>query len=331
MNSSEIKIYQVEGGQTEIEVKLSDETVWLSQKQMAELFDKDADTIGLHLKNIYKSGELQEAATTEDSSVVQIEGKRKVKRKIRVYNLDAIISVGYRVNSKRGTQFRIWANKVLKEYLVKGFSINEKRLKSQTEKLLKLQRTVKIIGSVLDQKRLTGDEGEALLKLISDYAYALDLLDQYDYHRLEIPENKREEVFRLSYNEAKDLIKKVKSIYDTTELFGKEKDKSFESSISTIYQTHEGQDLYPSLEEKAANLLYFITKNHSFIDGNKRIAAFIFLYFLDRNGILFDSNGGKIIDDNALVALTILIAVSDPEEKDTLIKVIVNLLSNNAP
>jgi prophage maintenance system killer protein/transcriptional regulator CtsR len=331
MNSSEIKIYQVEGGQTEIEVKLRDETVWLSQKQMAELFDKDSDTIGLHLKNIYKSGELQETATTEDSSVVQIEGNRKVKRKIRIYNLDAIISVGYRVNSKRGTQFRIWANKVLREYLVKGFSINERRLKSQTEKLLELQRTVKIIGGVLDQKRLTGDEGEALLRLISDYAYSLDLLDQYDYQKLEIPESKRKETFRLSYDEAKDLIKKVKSVYDTTELFGKEKDKSFESSISTIYQTHDGQDLYPSLEEKAAHLLYFITKNHSFIDGNKRIAAFIFIYFLDRNGILFDSNGRKTIDDNALVALTILIAVSDPEEKDTLIKVIVNLLSNNAP
>ncbi|MFW5701141.1 MAG: RhuM family protein [Cyclobacteriaceae bacterium] len=285
MNSSEIKIYYVEGDQTEIEVRLCHETVWLSQKQMAELFDKDSDTIGLHLKNIYKSGELQEAATTEDSSVVQIEGKRKVKRKIRAYNLDAIISVGYRVNSKRGTQFRIWANKVLKEYLVKGFSINEKRLKSQTEKLLELQRTVKIIGSVLDQKKLTGDEGEALLKLISDYAYALDLLDQYDYQRMEIPERKRKETFRLSYNEANDLIKKVKSIYDTTELFGKEKDKSFESSISTIYQTHEDKDLYPSLEEKAANLLYFIKKNHSFIDGNKRIAALFF--FISWTGMEF--------------------------------------------
>lgn len=186
MNSSEIKIYQLEGGQTEIEVKLSDETVWLSQKQMAELFDKDTDTIGLHLKNIYKTSELEEDATTEESSVVQIEGNRKVKRKIKFYNLDAIISVGYRVNSKRGTQFRIWANKVLKDYLVKGYSINEKRLKLQAEKLKELQNTVKIIESVLDQKRLSGDEGEALLKLISDYSYALDLLDQYDYQKLEI-------------------------------------------------------------------------------------------------------------------------------------------------
>ncbi len=331
MNSSEIKIYQIEGGQTEIEVKLRDETVWLSQKQMAELFDKDTDTIGLHLKNIFRSGELEEYATTEDSSVVQIEGNRKVKRNIRVYNLDAIISVGYRVNSKRGTQFRIWANRILKEYLVKGYSINERRLKGQTERLKELQQTVKIIGSVLDQKRLTGDEGEALLKLISDYAYALDLLDQYDYQKLEIPHNKRKEIFHLSYDEAKKLINKVKTVYDTTELFGKEKDKSFESSISTIYQTHNGIELYPSLEEKAAHLLYFITKNHSFIDGNKRIAAFIFLYFLDRNGILFDSSGNKLIEDNALVALTILIAVSDPVEKDTLIKVIVNLIGKNAP
>lgn len=331
MNSSEIKIYQIEGGQTEIEVKLSDETVWLSQKQMAELFDKDTDTIGLHLKNIYKTSELKEDATTEDSSVVQIEGNRKVKRKIKFYNLDAIISVGYRVNSKRGTQFRIWANKVLKDYLVKGYSINEKRLKLQADKLKELQNTVKIIENVLDQKRLSGDEGEALLKLISDYSYALNLLDQYDYQKLEIPKGKTKETYQITYTEAKKLINKVRSAYNTTELFGQEKDRSFESSISTIYQTHDGQDLYPSLEEKAAHLLYFITKNHSFTDGNKRIAAFIFLYFLDRNGILYDSDGNKIIDNNALVALTLMIAVSNPEEKDTLIKIIVNLINKNAP
>jgi len=331
MNSSEIKIYQVEGGQTEIEVKLHDETVWLSQKQMAELFDKDTDTIGLHLKNIYKSTELLEDATTEESSVVQIEGNRRVRRKIKVYNLDAIISVGYRVNSKRGTQFRIWANKVLKDYLIKGYSINDKRLKLQADKLKELQNTVKIIGTVLDQKRLSGDEGEALLKLISDYSYALDLLDQYDYQKLEIPKGKTKETYQITYTEAKNLINKVRSAYNTTELFGQEKDRSFESSISTIYQTHDGQDLYPTLEEKAAHLLYFITKNHSFTDGNKRIAAFIFIYFLDRNGILYDSDGNKTIDDNALVALTLMIAVSDPEEKDTLIKIIVNLINKNAP
>ena len=331
MNSSEIKMYQVEGGQTEIEVKLHDETVWLSQKQMAELFDKDTDTIGLHLKNIYKSTELLEDATTEESSVVQIEGNRRVKRKIKFYNLDAIISVGYRVNSKRGTQFRIWANKVLRDYLIKGYSINEKRLKLQADKLKELQNTVKIIGSVLDQKRLSGDEGAALLKLISDYSYALELLDQYDYQKLEIPKGKTKETYQITYTEANKLINKVRSAYNTTELFGQEKDRSFESSISTIYQTHDGQDLYPTLEEKAAHLLYFITKNHSFTDGNKRIAAFIFIYFLDRNGILYDSDGNKIIDDNALVALTLMIAVSDPEEKDTLIKIIVNLINKNVP
>jgi hypothetical protein len=247
MNSSEIKMYQVEGGQTEIEVKLYDETVWLSQKQMAELFDKDTDTIGLHLKNIYKSTELLEDATTEESSVVQIEGNRRVKRKLKFYNLDAIISVGYRVNSKRGTQFRIWANKVLRDYLIKGYSINEKKLKLQADKLKELQNTVKIIGSVLDQKRLSGDEGAALLKLISDYSYALELLDQYDYQKLEIPKGKTKETYQITYAEANKLINKVRSAYNTTELFGQEKDRSFESSISTIYQTHDGQDLYPTL------------------------------------------------------------------------------------
>lgn len=329
MNNSEIKIFQVEGSPTEIEVKLRDETVWLSQKQMAELFEKDTDTIGLHLKNIFKSEELHESATTENSSVVQVEGNRRVKRKIKIYNLDAIISVGYRVNSRRGTQFRIWANKVIKDYLVKGFSINESKLKQHAYKLKELQNTVKIIGNILEQRKITGDEGEALLKLISDYAYALDLLDQYDYQKLEIPDSKSKEIYRISYDEAKILIRKIKSATDTTELFGQEKDRSFKSSLSTIYQTQDGNDLYPSLEEKAANLLYFITKNHSFIDGNKRIAAFIFLYFLNRNGILFDSQGNKIIDDNTLVALTLMIAVSDPIDKDTLIKVVVNLLNKN--
>src|SRR6056297_206458 len=329
MNSSEIKMYQVEGGQTEIEVKLYDETVWLSQKQMAELFDKDTDTIGLHLKNIYKSTELLEDATTEESSVVQIEGNRKVKRRIKFYNLDAIISVGYRVNSKRGTQFRIWANKVLKEYLLKGYAINEKRLAQQNEQLKKLQESVKILGNVLNNKELSNDESKGLLKIISDYAYALDILDQYDYQKLEIKNTSGKETYKLTYGEAKEKIELVRQTYGNSTLFGKEKDMSFKSSINTIYQTFNGKDLYPSVEEKVTNLLYFITKNHSFTDGNKRIAAFLFLYFLEKNGILFDQNGNKRIEDNTLVALTLMIAVSKPEEKDTMIKVIVNLINKN--
>lgn len=327
MTNSEIKIYKSEDGSTEIQVQLENETVWLSQKQMAELFGKDSDTIGLHLKSIFKSEELDEFSTTEFSSVVQQEGKRIVSRKIKVYNLDAIISVGYRVNSKRGTQFRIWANKILKEYLVKGFSLNEKRLLQQNEQLRQLQESVKLLGSVLNYKALSEEESVGLLKIISDYAYALDILDQYDYQNLEITETSGKETYQLTYEEAIEQIRKVKEIYGNSDLFGHEKDESFKSSVSTIYQTFNGIDLYPSIEEKAANLLYFVTKNHSFTDGNKRIAAFLFLYFMEKNGILFDQYGQKRIADNALVALTLMIAVSRPEEKEIMTKVVVNLIN----
>jgi len=329
MNNSDIKIYQSQDGQTEVQVRFENETVWLSQKQMSQLFNKDTDTVGLHLKNIYKSGELDEISTTEESSVVQLEGKRNVKRNVKLYNLDAIISVGYRVNSKRGIQFRIWANKILKDYLIKGFSINEKRLIQHNEELKELQDSVKIIGNILDHKSISNDESIGLLKIISDYAYALDILDQYDYQNLEIKDTSGKETFQLSYDEAMKQIMLAKKAYGNSDLFGREKDDSFQSSVSTIYQTFNGIDLYPSIEEKAANLLYFITKNHSFSDGNKRIAAFLFLYFLERNGILFDKNGNKRIADNTLVALTLMIAVSKPDEKDTMTKVIVNLINKN--
>jgi prophage maintenance system killer protein len=296
---------------------------------MAQLFDKDSDTVGLHLKNIYKSGELNEISTTEESSVVQLEGKRNVKRNVKLYNLDAIISVGYRVNSKRGIQFRIWANKILKEYLIKGFSINEKRLAQQNEQLKELQNSVKILGNTLTFKPLSSDESTGLLRIISDYAYALDILDQYDYQSLQIQDTSGKETYQLTYEEAINQIQIAKKAHGNSDLFGHEKDKSFQSSVATIYQTFGGIDLYPSIEEKAANLLYFITKNHSFSDGNKRIAAFLFLYFLERNGILFNENGDKRIADNTLVALTLMIAVSKPEEKDTMVKVIVNLINKN--
>ena len=277
MNSSEIKIYQVEDGQTEIEVKLDHDTVWLSQKQMSELFEKDSDTIGLHLKNIYQSNELEEDATTEESSVVQNEGNRSVRRKIKFYNLDAIISVGYRVNSKRGIQFRIWANQVLKQYLIQGYSLNKRLLEQKNQKLTELKDTAKMLSDVLNYKKLSSDESEGLFKLISDYAYALEVLDQYDFQSLKISDTTHKELYKLTYDEAIDQIYRVKLELKSSELFGREKDQSFKSSISTIYQSFDGNDLYPSVEEKAANLLYFITKNHSFVDGNKRIAALIFL------------------------------------------------------
>jgi death-on-curing family protein len=329
MKDSEIEIYQSEDGITEVQVRFDNETVWLSQKQMAHLFDKDTDTIGLHLRNIYKSGELDTESTTEESSVVQQEGKRRVKRKLNLYNLDAIISVGYRVNSKRGIQFRKWATQKLKEYLIKGYAINEQRLAQKNEQLKELQETVKILDKVLNYKALSNYESIGLLKIITNYSYALDILDQYDYQKLEINNTSDKELFHLTYEEAIKQIRIVKITYGNSELFGHEKDDSFKSSIATIYQTFEEVELYPSIEEKAANLLYFITKNHSFTDGNKRIAAFLFLYFLEKNGILFNEFGQKRIADNTLVALTLMIAVSKPEEKETMIKVIVNLINRN--
>ncbi len=327
MNNSEIKIYKAEDGKTEIQVKLDHDTVWLNQYQLEELFQTDRTSIAKHILNIYKSGELTEDSTCAFFAQVQTEGKRKINRNIKYYNLDLIISVGYRINSKRGTQFRIWANSVIKDYLIKGFSINEKKLKQQNEQLRELQKSVKLLGSVLNYRELSGEESSGLLKIISDYAYALDILDQYDYQSLEIAETSGKETYRVTYDEAISQIQKVKEVYGNSELFGHEKDKSFQSSIATIYSTFNGVDLYPSVEEKAANLLYFITKNHSFTDGNKRIAAFLFLYFLEKNGILFDRYGSKRIADNALVALTLMIAVSRTEEKETMTKVIVNLIN----
>lgn len=329
MTVSAIKIYQTDDGQTKIDVKFDNETVWLTQRQMAQLFDKDSDTIGLHLKNIYQSGELDELSTTEESSIVQQEGKRQVQRKIKLYNLDAIISVGYRVNSKRGIQFRIWASGKIKEYLLKGFVIDNKRLIQQNKQLKELQTSVKILGDSLKFKKLTDGESTGLLNIITKYAYALDILDKYDYQSLEISNTSGKELYQLTYDEAMAQIKLAKRFHGNSDLFGHEKDDSFKSSISTIYQTFNGIDLYPSIEEKAANMLYFITKNHSFSDGNKRIAAFLFLYFLEHNGILFDNIGNKRIADNTLVALTLMIAVSKPEEKETMIKVIVNLINKN--
>jgi prophage maintenance system killer protein len=326
MNSSNIEIYQLEDGKTEINVQLDKDTVWLNLSQMVDLFERDKSVISRHINNVFKEKELnrnsvvaKNATTAADDKIYQVD----------YYNLDVIISVGYRIKSRRATQFRIWANKILKEYLIKGYSLNEKRLEQKTEQLKELKDSVKILGQVLSYKALTNDESLGLLKIISDYAYALDILDRYDYQSLEIKDTSGKEIYQLSYEEAIRQIELVKKAHGNSALFGQEKDDSFQSSVSTIYQTFGGIDLYPSIEEKAANLLYFITKNHSFSDGNKRIAAFLFLYFLERNGILFDGNGNKRIADNTLVALTLMIAISKPEEKDTMTKVIVNLINKN--
>ncbi|MCX6327278.1 MAG: virulence protein RhuM/Fic/DOC family protein [Bacteroidia bacterium] len=324
MNNSIIEIYKTENGETEISVTLDHDTVWLNLLQLTELFQRDKSVISRHIRNIFQEKELdinsvvaKNATTAKDGKIYQVD----------YYNLDVIISIGYRIKSKRGTQFRIWANKVLIEYLIKGFTINEQLLTQKTEQLKELQQSVKILGSVLNYKTLTNDESVGLLKIISNYAYALDILDRYDYQNLEIIETSGKEIYQLKYSEVIHQIAVAKKEHGNSELFGKEKDESFKSSLATIYQTFDGVDLYPSIEEKAANLLYFITKNHSFVDGNKRIAAFLFLYFLDRNEILFDAHGNKRIADNALVALTLMIAISKPEEKNTMIKVIVSLIN----
>lgn len=324
---SEIIIYQNTDNQVQIDVQFEQETLWLSQKRMAGLFDKDSDTIGLHLKNIYSEGELDEMATTEFFTVVQKEGKRNVSRTIKFYNLDAIISVGYRVNSKQGTQFRQWATQRLKDYLVKGYAINEKRLKETENKFQELKQAVRLLDNIVKTKIVTGDEAQGLLKVLSDYAFALDILDQYDHQTLKIEETDTKEVFKISYPEAKKAIEGLKTKFGGSNLFGNEKDDSFKSSLATIYQTFDGIDLYPSVQEKAGHLLYFVTKNHSFSDGNKRIAAFLFVWFLERNALLYHE-GKKVIDDNALVAITLMIAESKSDDKDMMVKVIINLINN---
>jgi prophage maintenance system killer protein len=327
MNNSAIEIFKSEDGKTQVQVVLENETVWLNQYQLEELFQTNRTSVNRHILNIYKSEELNEDSTCAKIAQVQKEGDRIISRNINYYNLDIIIAVGYRVNSKRGTEFRIWANKILKDYLIKGYSINEKKLIQQNEQLKELHDSIKILGNVLKYKQLSNDESVGLLKIISDYAYALDILDQYDYQSLKVHATSGKEKYQLTYAEAIKQIELAKKYYGNSDLFGNEKDESFKSSISTIYQTFDGKDLYPTVEEKAANLLYFITKNHSFTDGNKRIAAFLFLYFMERNGILYDENGRKRIADNALVALTLMIAVSRPEEKDIMVKVAVNLIN----
>src|SRR5665648_110367 len=273
MNSSDIEIFTTDEGKTEIQVKLDNDTVWLNQYQLEELFKTNRTSITRHISNIYKAGELDKDSTCAIFAQVQNEGNRQITRKLNYYNLDLIIAVGYRVNSIRGTQFRMWANKVLKEYLIKGFSINENRLIQQNEQLKELQASVKLLGKVLAYKPLSNDESLGLLKIISDYAYALDILDQYDYQSLQINNTSGKETYQLTYEEAIRHILLAKKTYGNSDLFGNEKDESFRSSIASIYQTFDGNDLYPSIEEKAANLLYFITKNHSFSDGNKSIVT----------------------------------------------------------
>ena len=325
MEENKIVIYQSEDGQTQIDVRLENETVWLTQAQMAELFQTDRTSIVRHVNNIYKVEELDKESTCAKIAQVQIEGKRTVKRMVPFYNLDMIISVGYRVNSKRGVKFRQWANRILKEYLVKGYAVNQR---IHSEQMAELRQLVGVIGRTIQNQQLErNDENQALFDIVVDYTYALDTLDDYDYQRLKVAKTTQEDRFHATYDNAMEAIKTLREKFGGSSLFGNEKDDSFKSSIGQIYQTFGGEELYPSVEEKAAMLLYLVTKNHSFSDGNKRIAATLFLWFLNNNGILYHPDGSKRIADNTLVALTLMIAESKTEEKDVMVKVVVNLIN----
>lgn len=326
MNSNnQIVIYQSEDGQTQVDVRMENETVWLTQQQIAELFGRKRPAITKHLKNIYASEELDENSTCSILEHMGNEGKQTYSTKY--YNLDAILSVGYRVNSKNATRFRQWANKVLKQYLIKGYAVNERMRKDQISELRQL---VGMLGrTIQNQPLLSNDETNALFEVVTDYTYALDTLDNYDYERLTINKTTKDEPFHATYENAMEAIDRLREKFGGSVLFGNEKDDSFKSSIGQIYQTFGGEELYPSVEEKAAMLLYLVTKNHSFNDGNKRIAATLFLWFLNGNHILYHPDGSKRIADSTLVALTLMIAESKTEEKDVMVKVVVNLINKN--
>ena len=321
--NDKIIIYQSEDGKTQLDIKLEKETVWLTQKQIAELFGTKRPAISKHLKNIYTSEELTKESTCSILEHMGNDGRQSYNTKY--YNLDAILSVGYRVNSKNATRFRQWANSVLKQYLVKGYAINEDIRKHQ---IAELRQLIQVLGRTIQQQPAkTTDESNALFDVVVDYTYALDTLDNYDYQRLYIAKTTKEEPFHATYENAMHEIDVLRQKFGGSVLFGNEKDESFKSSIGQIYQTFDGTELYPSVEEKAAMLLYLVTKNHSFSDGNKRIAATPFLWFMNNNAILYRPDGTKRIADNTLVALTLMIAESKTEEKDIMVKVVVNLIN----
>lgn len=319
-------LYTAPDGTVQLEVKLDNDTVWLTQQQMACLFDTDRTSIVRHINNVYKSEELEEKSTCAKIAQVRLEGKREVNREISYYNLDMIISVGYRVNSKNATSFRKWANGILKQYIVKGYAINQNRLDHYSE----LKDIVHLMSRAITlHDKVTEDEYGGLFNVISDYVYALDTLDRYDYQELVIEKTTHEAPFHATYENAMDAINRLKAKFGGSSLFANEKDESFKSSIGQIYQTFGGCELYPSVEEKAAMLLYLVVKNHSFSDGNKRIAAMLFLWFMEKNHILYGKDGHKRIADNTLVALTLMIAESRTEEKDIMVKVVINLINKD--
>ncbi|GAA0877836.1 RhuM family protein [Algoriphagus jejuensis] len=316
---SSLEIYQA-NGETQIEVRFEDETVWLNRSQLAFLFGRDIKTIGKHLNNVFADGELDKIATVAKIATVQMEGDREVQRKLDYYNLDVIISVGYRVKSQRGTQFRQWATQRLKDHLIKGYSVNHKRL-------AQLQQSFKLIREAALSEDFSKSQVKEIIDVLSGYALGLDILDGYDKQNLQIENVEENPTFQIEYPEAKQAIAELREKYGGSPLFGNEKDDTFRGSISAIKQTFEGKDLYPSIEEKAAHLLYFVVKNHSFTDGNKRIAAWLFVWYLAKNDYLLNDKGISKIANNALAAITLMIALSKPEEKELMILVIINSIN----
>lgn len=316
-DKGEIVIYQSKSGKANLEVRLEKESVWLTQNQIAQLFITERSVITKHINNTFITGELERKSVCAKFAHTAADGKIY---QTYFYNLDMIISVGYRINSKRGTQFRIWATQVLRDHILKGYSLNKQRLQD-------LRQSLQLVQNVIDRYDVTSDQAAALLRVVTDYSYALDLLDDYDHQRVVIKRSRKGRAKSISYTEALETVAQLRVKFKASDLFGKEKDKSLQSSLGAIMQTFDGQDLYPSLEEKSAHLLYFLVKNHSFVDGNKRIAATLFLWFMEKNLILYRKDGSKRIADNALVALTLMIAESKPADKDVITKVIVNLIN----
>ena len=320
MNSS-LEIYRSEG-ETQIDVRFENETVWLSLNQISSMFARDKSVVSRHLKNIYSSGELDQNSTVAKNATVQIEGGRQVIRELEFYNLDVIISIGYRVNSKVGTHFRQWATQRLKDYLIKGYTVNQERLSQ-------LQQSFQLIRDAALSEDFSKSQVKEIIDVLADYAIGLDILDGFDKQNLELGMVQPNPVFQISYQEAKLAIEELRIKFGGSALFGNEKDDSFKSSISTINQTFDGKELYPSVEEKAAHLLYFVVKNHSFTDGNKRIAAWLFIWYLAKNNYLLNSKGNPKVANNALATITLMVALSKPEEKELMVLVIVNSINKD--
>jgi hypothetical protein len=327
-SKGEIVIYTDPDGTVQTDVRLEAETLWLTQYQLEELFSTDRTSLVKHIQNILDTGELEEGATCAKFAQVRREGKRQVRRDILYYNLDMILSVGYRVNSKRGTQFRIWANRILKEHLVQGYTINQKRLIEQQNQIARLRESIQLVERSLLEQVETIDDARKVVKVLSEFAQGLRILDDYDHETLERAGKTVRPAALISENEFLNVVRVMRRDFESA-VFGQPKDNSFSSSVNQIYQSFGGSELYPSIEHKAAMLLYFVVKNHSFVDGNKRIAAALFLYFLQKNGILDNPDGHQIISNDGLAALTLLIAVTKPEEKDTMVKIVITVLNRS--